>query len=91
MKKLTGLERILTAVRHQEPDAVPHFDGVAPNVREAMLPGSSYEDFVEYMDMDAVSFSDRRQTWSYEDLGTNKSGRPIRRCQWGGNSTVYWA
>jgi len=83
MKKLTGLERILTTVKHQEPDVVPHFDSVAPNVREAILPGSSYEDFVEYMDIDAITVSDRRQTWSYKDLGTSKSGRPLKQCQWG--------
>ena len=83
MKKLTGLERILTTVKHQEPDVVPHFDGVAPNVREAILPGSSYEEFVEYMDIDAIVISDRRQTWSYEDLGTTKTGRPLKQCQWG--------
>ena len=83
MKKLTGLERILTAVKHQEPDVVPHFDGVSQNVREAILPGSSYEDFVEYMDIDAVMVDDRNQTWSYKELGTTKSGRPLKQCQWG--------
>jgi len=83
MKKLTGLERILTTVKHQEPDVVPAIESAAPNIREAILPGSSYEDFVEYMDIDAVMIGDRGQTWSYTDLGTSKSGNPIKRCQWG--------
>jgi len=83
MKKLTGLERILTTVKHQEPDVVPAIESAAPNIREAILPGSSYEDFVEYMDIDAVSIGDKNQTWSYKDLGTTKTGRSLRQCQWG--------
>jgi len=83
MEKLTGLERILTAVKHQEPDVVPHFDEVSQKVREVILPGSSYEDFVEYMDIDAIKVDDRNQTWSYKDLGTTKSGRLLKQCQWG--------
>lgn len=51
---MTGLERIMTTLKHQEPDSVPHFDIVDWRVREQILPGKSEEDFIEYMGMDAV-------------------------------------
>ena len=66
MPKLTGLERVLKAIKLEEPDTVPHFERVAKKVRDAILPGASYEDFVEHMDLDGIRFIDRTQSWSYE-------------------------
>jgi len=81
MSKLTGLERVLTALKLQEPDVVPHFERVAKTVREALLPDTSYEDFVEYMDLDGLRFNDRNYAWSYETVDASKG---IERDQWGG-------
>ena len=81
MLKLTGLERVLKAIKLEEPDTVPHFERVAKKVREAILPGASYEDFVEYMDLDGIRFIDRTQSWSYEVVD---AGKRIERDQWGG-------
>jgi len=81
MRKLTGLERVLTALKLQEPDVVPHFERVAKKVREGILPGASEEDFVEYMDLDGIRFIDRTHSWSYETVDENKR---IKRDQWGG-------
>ena len=81
MQKMNGLERVLIALKLQEPDRVPHFERVAKKVREAILPGSSEEDFVEYMDLDGIRFIDRTHSWSYEIVDKSKQ---IKRDQWGG-------
>ena len=85
MLKLTGLERILKAIRLEEPDVVPHFDWVDRKVRDAITqnPSASYEDFIDYLDIDGILISDRTYTWSYEPVGFSKSGRQLKRCQWG--------
>ena len=82
-KKLTGLERLMAALKLEEPDMVPHFDSVHHKVREAILPGASYEDFIEYLDIDGIRISDRLHCWSYKPLGVSKTGRQLKRCQWG--------
>ncbi len=60
MKTLTGTERIFKALQLQEPDRVPHFElGVNPEVRQKILPDSSYRDLVEHFDWDAALLDDR--------------------------------
>jgi uroporphyrinogen decarboxylase len=81
MGKMTGLERVLTALKLKEPDVVPHFERVAKTVREAILPGASEEDFIEHMDLDGLRFIDRTHSWSYEMVDENKR---IKKDQWGG-------
>jgi uroporphyrinogen decarboxylase len=81
MGKLSGLERVLTALKLEEPDVVPHFERVAKTVRDAILPGSTEEEFVEHMDLDGTRFIDRTHSWSYEILDASKR---IKRDQWGG-------
>jgi len=78
---MNGLERVMTALRLQEPDRVPHFERVAKKVREAILPGASEEDFVAHLDLDGVRFIDRTHSWSYEMVDESKK---IKRDQWGG-------
>lgn len=56
MKKLTGLERVLTTIGLKEPDMVPTFENhIDSKVREQIKPGLSYEDFIEYMDLDGIT------------------------------------
>jgi uroporphyrinogen decarboxylase len=77
---LNGLERVLKTIQLQEPDVVPHFENmIHPKVRDAILPGASYDDFVEFMDLDAVVFHDQAN-WRYETLDASKM---IMRNQWG--------
>ena len=85
MPKMTGLERILTTLKLQEPDRVPTFDGVHKKVRDAITgsPDASYADFIDKVDTDAISISQRVFTWSYEPLGVSKTGRQLKRGQWG--------
>ena len=81
MQKLTGLERILKTIKLEEPDIVPHFEtSIDEKVRNAILPDVSYEDFIEYLDIDGISFSDKTWAWKYEPLDTSKK---IYRGQWG--------
>ena len=81
MKTMTGLERIQTALKLQEADRVPHFERVATTVREAILPGSTEEDFAEHMDLDGIRFVDRTHSWDYEIYD---EGKHIKKDQWGG-------
>jgi uroporphyrinogen decarboxylase len=80
-RNLSGLERVLTALKRQEPDRVPHFERVAKTVRDGILPGSTEEDFVEHLDLDGIRFIDRTHSWSYETVDESKR---IKRDQWGG-------
>jgi uroporphyrinogen decarboxylase len=78
---MNGLERVMTALRLQEPDRVPHFERIAMTVREGILPGASEEDIVEHLDLDGIRFIDRTHSWSYEIMD---EGKRIKRDQWGG-------
>ncbi|HEY83255.1 MAG TPA: hypothetical protein G4O01_08240 [Dehalococcoidia bacterium] len=80
MKKLSNLERMLTAIRREEPDAIPTFEiDIDERVIEAIKPGASYEDFCEYMDLDAVCYHETR-TDQYQVIDKAKG---IVRDQWG--------
>jgi len=59
MQKLTGAERILQALDRREPDMVPTMElYIDPKVRDAILTDASYEDFVDFMDLDAIVITD---------------------------------
>jgi uroporphyrinogen decarboxylase len=80
MASLTGVERILKAVALQEPDRVPTFEiDIDERVMEAIKPGASYEDFCEYMDLDAVCYHETRND-PYETVDRAKR---LVRDQWG--------
>lgn len=96
MQKLTGLERILKTIKLEEPDMVPHFEiSIDEKVRNAILPNASYEDIIEYLDIDGISFSDRTWAWEYETLDGERvkqwdrrdkalgASKKICRDQWG--------
>lgn len=77
---MTGLERLLTVLKLREPDVVPHFEFlIHQKVRDAILPGASYEDFVDYMDIDAVAVFDKTAE-RYEPVDASKK---IVRDHWG--------
>ncbi len=80
MKKLTGLERILTTIRHEEPDRVPTFEiDIDRKVIGEIKPGTSFEDFVEYMDLDGLVLFETRGD-KYEVLDESKG---LVRDKWG--------
>lgn len=56
MKKMTNLARVLTTLRRQEPDMVPTFENqIDSQVKDKIKPGLSHADFIEYMDLDAIT------------------------------------
>lgn len=60
MTKYTGAERVFRALERKEPDRVPHFEmGIDLRVINAILPDATYEEFIEYMDSDALVNRDR--------------------------------
>lgn len=80
MGKLTNVERIFKALELQEPDMVPTMElYIDPKVRDALLPNASYEDFVDFMDLDAIVITDVANE-RYEILDETKK---IIRDKWG--------
>jgi len=80
MQTLTNLERMMKAIHRQEPDVVPTFEiDIDERVIDSIKPGASYEDFIEYLDIDAVCYHETR-TDPYETLDEAKR---IVRDQWG--------
>jgi uroporphyrinogen decarboxylase len=59
MKENNGLKRVLDALNRREPDLVPTMEiYIDPKVREAIFPGATYEEFIDYMDLDAIVITD---------------------------------
>jgi uroporphyrinogen decarboxylase len=55
MAELTSAERVMRVLRRQEPDRIPHFEWIIDrNVREAICPGCTMEEFSVRMDLDAI-------------------------------------
>jgi len=80
MPKLTNAERVFKALDRQEPDIVPTLELVIDQkVRDIILPGASYEDFVEFMDLDAAAYYD----WSFDRYETLDEAKGIIRDKFG--------
>lgn len=80
MQKLTSLDRVMKAINRQEPDRVPTFEIIInQKVINAIKTGSSYVDFCEYMDLDAVCYFEMKSR-RYEMLDKRKR---IARDEWG--------
>jgi len=74
------MERVFMALDRQEPDVVPTMElFIDPKVRDAILPGASYEDFIDFMDLDAIVITDVANE-RYEVLDEAKG---IIRDKWG--------
>ncbi len=80
MTELTGVERIFRALDRREPDVVPTMElFIDPKVRNALLPGASYEDFIDFMDLDAMVITDVAN----DRLEVLDETRGIVRDKWG--------
>jgi uroporphyrinogen decarboxylase len=80
MQTLSNLERVMKAIRLQEPDTVPTFElDIDERIIEALKPGATYEDFIDYMDLDAICFHELK-TDPFEVLDKAKG---LVRDQWG--------
>ncbi|MBN1418895.1 MAG: hypothetical protein JXP34_08970 [Planctomycetes bacterium] len=69
MAEMTGRERVMAALRREEPDRIPHFEwAVDRKVREMLCPGANYTEFVVRMEWDAVLSS---PDFAKEEVGPN--------------------
>ena len=66
---MTGYERMMTALRREEPDMVPVWELIVNGpVIKALFGDISYMDFVEKMDLDGVTiFEDGRIVRQFDD------------------------
>jgi uroporphyrinogen decarboxylase len=69
MAEMTCRERVMAALRREEPDRIPHFEwAVDRKIRQVLCPGSSYEEFVVRMEWDAILTS---PDFKKEQVGPN--------------------
>jgi uroporphyrinogen decarboxylase len=55
MAQLSSAERVMRALRREEPDRVPHFEWIIDRkVRDAICPGATLEEFTVRMELDAI-------------------------------------
>ncbi len=55
MAEMTSAERVMTAIRAEQPDRIPHFEWIIDQkVRHAICPGASTEEFTVRMGLDAM-------------------------------------
>jgi len=78
MAEMTSAERVITVLRNEEPDRIPHFEWAADRkVREVLCPGCSYDEFVVRMEWDAILTSpDFKKEQIGPDLWKNEWGIP---------------
>jgi len=78
---MTSVERVVKALRGEEHDRVPHIELIHDKkVREAILPGASYEEFIEHLDIDGILLFDKLFFWKHETVDEAKG---LVRDQWG--------
>jgi len=73
---MTGLERMLTALRRDQPDQVPLWELLIDRpVIEALCGGVSCERFVESMDLDGITiYTNSKKKWLNSDTYENEWG-----------------
>src|SRR5665811_247003 len=55
MADMTSAERVMAVLRREEPDRIPHFEWIIDfNVRQAICPGCTTEEFTVRMGLDAM-------------------------------------
>lgn len=78
---MNGLERMRKALKRQQPDRIPHFEFlIDKKVRNGIKPGLSYEDCIDYLDIDGIGLPDKNTSQKY--ITVNEAKR-VYRDQWG--------
>ena len=82
--EVSSLERVKAVFRREEPpDRVPIFElMIDPNTINGILPGGSYEDLVETLDIDCVVSPTPSRMFGKEIIGHN-GDFPIFKTEWG--------
>jgi len=80
---MNSKERVMAVLDGQEPDRVPIFEFmIDPAVIAGILPGGTYPDLVDAMDIDVAITHTASMMYSLEKVG-EKNGHPIYQTEWG--------
>jgi uroporphyrinogen decarboxylase len=80
---MTPYERVMAAFRREEPDRVPIFEPmIDPKVVGAILPGGTYADLVDVLDIDCALTPTPSKMYNLEFVGHRDDMR-IYRSEWG--------
>ncbi len=80
---MTSHERVMAAFRREIPDRVPIFEAmIDPGVVDGILPGGSYADLVEALDIDCAVTPTPSKMYNLE-LVREDDGMRIYRSEWG--------
>ena len=80
---MTPYERVMAAFRREVPDRVPAFEAmIDPRVIEGILPGGTYADLVDVLDIDCVVTPTPSRMYNLE-LVREDDGTRIYRSEWG--------
>jgi len=89
---MTGIERILKTLQHEEPDRIPTFEiDIDRRVIDRIMPEVSYEKFIEKMDIDGLIMYETRP----EKYNVIDESNKILRNKWGAvckltDNSEYW-
>lgn len=80
---MNSYERVIAVLGGQEPDRVPIFEFmIDPNVIDGILPGGTYPDLVEALDIDVVVTPTASRMYSLDKVDET-DGQPIYQTEWG--------
>lgn len=78
---MNGLERMYKVLKLEQPDRVPHFEFlIDKKVRNGIKPGLSYEDGIDYLDIDGIGLPDKNTSQKYIPVD---EARRVYRDHWG--------
>ncbi len=81
---MTSYERVMMALQREEPDRVPIFEFmIDPKVIDGILPGGSYPDLVEALDIDCVVTPTPSRMYNLHVVDELADGTPIYQSDWG--------
>jgi uroporphyrinogen decarboxylase len=80
---MTPLERVMAVFRHEEPDRVPIFELlIDAQIVTAILPGGTYADLVEALDIDCAVTSTPSDMYNLR-LVRHDGSTPVYQSEWG--------
>jgi uroporphyrinogen decarboxylase len=81
--QMTSLERVMAAFRREVPDRVPIFEAmIDPHVVDGILPGGSYADLLDLLDIDCAVTPTPSRMYNLE-LVREDDGIRVYRSEWG--------
>ncbi len=79
---MNSRERVFAALERREPDRVPLFESLIDvRVIEGVLPGGTYEDIVEHLEIDCIGLN--RSSWDKTTITFVNEAKGLFRDRWG--------